>query len=134
MSADEDSVCIGVLVHCFLQTTGEIFLESGILDDRDPQGVVVSEHALSSALWNSLDLLNVADLEASVFALFAFDEESHQDGPLRVGVDASSGGTVEGRQEKWCAGRRVKIQWLPDVLAGGRGVLWRGVGHNEDVV
>lgn len=78
-----------------------------VLDNRDAQPLKVAEIALfTPALWNSLDLLNLFDLKASVAAKVALDEEGDENGPLRVGVNTAAGATLKGSVEEGCAGGR----------------------------
>lgn len=69
VSADKYSICVGVLVHGCLQPTGEILLKGSVLNDGDLQSIEESEHTLALTTRNTLDLLNVVDLEASIGAL-----------------------------------------------------------------
>lgn len=76
-----------------------------VLDNRYPQAVVVAQISLLSAtLGYTFDLLYFFNLEACVLAKIAFYEESYQNSPLRVGVDAAAGAAFEGGEEEGCAG------------------------------
>lgn len=87
-----------------------IYLLCRVLDDGDPQGIVISEVAeLAPALGDALDLLDVADLEARVRAVVALDQERHEHGPLAVRVDAAAGAALKGGQEERRAGRWLQL-------------------------
>ena len=78
-----------------------------ILNNRNPQPLKVSQIThLPPPLRNPLDLLDLLDLEARLFAELFLDEEGDEDGPLRVRVDAAAGAALEGRVEEGCAGGR----------------------------
>lgn len=100
MSSDQNRVGVGVPVHRLLQTSCEILLERSVLNNRDPEGVVEAQHTLTPAARDSLDLFNVADLEAAIGTLLTLDQQSHQHGPLRMGVNAAEGAAFKRRKEK----------------------------------
>lgn len=134
MSSHQDSVGVRILVHGLLQASREILLERSVLDDRNLEGVEEAQHALPLASRNTLDLLNVADLEASVGTLLALDQERHQHGPLRVRVDAAASTTLKSSKEQWSACGRLQFEGLADVLAVGRRVLGSRELQNKDIV
>jgi hypothetical protein len=134
MSPDQDGVGVRVLVHGLLQASGEILLECSVLDDRNLKCVEEAQHALALASRNTLDLLNVADLEASIWTLLALDQERHQNGPLGVRVNAAAGTTLESSKEQRSACGRLQFEGLADVLAVGRRVLGSRELQDKDIV
>lgn len=90
MSADKHGICVGVFVHSSLQTTGQVLLEGSVLNDGDLQGIEEPKHTLALATGDTLDLLNVVDLEASIWATRLLHQQGHENSPLRVRVDATS--------------------------------------------
>ncbi len=93
VSADEDSIRIGMLVHGLLEELGKVLLVSRVLDDGDAQRVVVAEVSrLLEPAAEALDLLDVVDLEHLVTArALRLEQQRHEHRPLRVGVNAASG-------------------------------------------
>ena len=78
----------------------------GVLDDGDPQSIVISQVALfSHATSEALDLLNVVDLKDLILSrTFSLKQQRYQDSPLRVGVDAAACvAASEGSEEERCA-------------------------------
>lgn len=105
MSPDQDRVRIGVLLHRLFQALSQVLLMRRVLDDRYSQPVVVPQIALlAPPLRYAFDLLNLLDLEASVFAEVALDQQCDENRPLRVCVDAAAGAALEGGHEERCAG------------------------------
>jgi hypothetical protein len=105
MSPNQDGVRIGILLHSRLQALPQILFVRRVIDDGYPQTVVVAEVALlSSAFRYAFDLLNFFNLEACVAAEIALDEEGHEDGPLRVRVNAAASAAFEGGEEERRAG------------------------------
>jgi hypothetical protein len=114
MSTNKNGVRVGVLVHGLLEVLGEVLLVGCVLDDGDAQGVVVAEvpGPLEPAA-ETLDLLNVIDLEQAVLARgLPLQQQRHEHRPLRVRVDAApcpalgEGGQEERRALRWLALRR----------------------------
>lgn len=134
MSPDEHSICVRVLVHRSLQATGQVFLECGVFNDGNAEGIEESKHTLSFAAGNTLDLLNVVDLEASVGALLPLHQQSHQNRPLRVGMDAAASSLLEGCEEQWGTGGGVELEGLADVVAVRGRILGGGPFEDENVV
>lgn len=133
MAAYKDGISVGVLVHGRFETTSQVLLEGGILNNRDAQSVVIAKHALTLAARNPLDLLDIADLKACVRALLPLYQKSHQDCPLRVCVDAASRTVLERSEEQRCTGGRVELEGLADVVTVFGGVLLSGPLDHEDV-
>lgn len=105
MPPNQDSIRVRVLLHSLLQTLPQILLVRRVLDNGYPQAIVVAQVALlAAALGDALDLLDLLDLEACVFAEVALHEESDEDRPLRVRVDAAAGAALEGGHEERGAG------------------------------
>lgn len=96
---DKNRVCVRVLVHGCLQTTGEVLFEGGVFNNGNLQSIEEPEHALSFTAGNTLDLLNVADLETSIRALLPLHQQSDQNRPLRMSVDAAPSTMLKGSQE-----------------------------------
>lgn len=134
MSPHKHRISVGVFFHCLFQASREVFLEGGILDDGDLEGIKETQHALALTPWDTLDLLNVANLEHTAGALLPFDQEGDQHGPLRVGVDAAASTLIKGGQEERRASRGLQIEGLANILAIGRRVLGSRVLEDEDVV
>lgn len=134
VSPHQDSVGVRVLVHGLLQAFGEILLECSVLNDRNPKCVEEAQHALPLASRDTLDLLNVADFEASVWTLLALDQECHQHGPLGVRVNAAASTTLESSKEQWSACGRLQLKGLADVLAVGRRVFRSRELQDKDIV
>lgn len=107
---------------------------SRVFDDGNPKGVEEAQHALTLATRNALDLLDVADLEAAARALFALNEERHQNRPLRMGVDAATGASFKGREKEGRACGWFQAERLADILAIRWRVLGRGKFKDEDIV
>lgn len=126
MSSDQNRVGVRVPVHRLLQTSREILLKRSVLDDRNSEGVVEAQHTLTPAARDSLDLFNVADLEAAIGTFFALDQQGHQHGPLRMGVDAAERTAFKRREEKRGTVRRLQREGLADVLALGGRILRSG--------
>ena len=105
MPPNQDSIRVRVLLHSLLQALPQILLVRRVLDDGYPQAIVVAQVALlAAALGDALDLLDLLDLEACIFAEVALHEECHEDRPLRVRVNAAAGAALEGGHEEGCAG------------------------------
>ena len=100
MPSYEDCVSIRVLDHGFLQTPRQVLLVRRILDDRDSKRIVETQHALSLAPWNSLDLLDVADVKTSVLSVRFLHQQRDKHRPLRMGVNTASGALVEGCEKQ----------------------------------
>ncbi|KAF3389624.1 hypothetical protein F1880_004227 [Penicillium rolfsii] len=82
-----------------IKTTGQVLLKGSVLYDRDAESIIISQHALALATGNALDLLNSADLEASIGTFLTFNQQGHEDGPLGVSVDTAASAVLKGRQE-----------------------------------
>ncbi|CAH0049631.1 unnamed protein product [Clonostachys solani] len=97
--------------------------------------MVAQVAGLVHALAEALDLLNVVDLEDPVVAgALGFKEQSDEDGPLGVGVDAAAGAAAGegGEEERGALGRLV--DWgRPDVGALLECGLLGGEGEDVDV-
>jgi len=64
VSPNQDCVGVRILIHSRLQTLGQVFLKGRILDNRNPQGVMISQIArLLIALSKAFDLLDIVDLK-----------------------------------------------------------------------
>ena len=134
MSPDKNSTSVRVLIHSLLQASRQVLLERCVFDNWDLKGIEVAQHALALASWNALDLLNVADLKAAIFAFLPLHEQSYKDRPLGVCMNAAASTTVKRSQEKRRASRRFQFPWLADVFARRRGVLRSGIGEDEDFI
>jgi hypothetical protein len=109
MPLDQNRIAIRVLLHRRLQTLPQILFVRRVLDNRYPQAIIVAQIALLAATFgDAFDLLNLFDFEARVQAKVALDDESHEDSPLRVGVDAAAGAALEGGEEERGAGGRFE--------------------------
>lgn len=104
MSTNQHRVGIRVLVHGGLQTSGQVLLEGRVLDNGNAQRIEEAQHALALAARNPLDLLDVANLKAGIGTLLPLHQQRHQDGPLRVGVDAAAGALFKSGEEQRRAG------------------------------
>lgn len=134
MSPHKHRVGVGILLHSLFQTSSEVFLEGSILNDGDLEGVKETQHALALAPRDTLDLFNVANLELTVRALLALDQERYQHCPLRVCVDAAACAALKGSQEERRTGGGFQVERLADVFAIGRRVFGSGILKDEDVV
>jgi len=93
MSPYQDGVRVGVLVHGLLEEFSQVLFVGRVLDDGDPERVVVAQvAALLEALAEALDLLNVVDEELA--AALLLQDQGHQDGPVRVRVDTAPGAAL----------------------------------------
>lgn len=104
--SDQHSISIGILLHRLLKILSQVLLMGSVLDDRNPESVVVSQVTLlSHTAAEALDLLDIVDLEDLVFArALGLKEESDEDGPLGVSVDAAAGVAAgECGEEERCA-------------------------------
>lgn len=99
MSPHKHCIGVGILLHSLFQTSSEVFLEGSILNDGDLEGVKETQHALALTTRDTLDLFNVANLELTVRALLALDQERYQHCPLRVCVDAAARAALKRSQE-----------------------------------
>lgn len=134
MSSHQNRVGVRVLVHRLFQTFREILLKWSVLNNWNSECVVEAQHTLTPTTRNSLDLFNVANLEAAIRTLLALDQEGHQHGPLRVGVNGAESSTFKCRKEQGRAVRRLQCEGLADVLALGGRVLRSRPLQDEDVV
>ena len=126
MPPNQHSVGIEVLLHSLLQTRGEILFAvicqhpcmqlldrpvksdilRGVLDDRDPQSVKVTQITyFTPSLGYAFDLLNLLDFKTCIFAEVTLNEKCDQDGPLRVSVYAAASASCEGCEEEGRASR-----------------------------
>ena len=88
MPSDEYGVRVRVFVHRLFETFSEILFEWRVLYDGDPQGIMKTQHSsFGSTAGNTLNLLNVADLETSALAMKFLDKKSGKDCPLAVSMD-----------------------------------------------
>lgn len=134
MSPHEHRIGVGVLVHRCLQTFRQVLLVWGVLNDRDAQSVVVVQVALALATRNTLDLLDVAHLEACFRAHLPFNQQGDQDCPLRVSVNTTASTLLKGREEQRGAGGWLQCEGLADIVAVFGGVFLGGPLDDEDVV
>lgn len=134
MSSDKDSTGVGVLIHSLFQTSRQVLFKSCIFNDGDFESIMVPQHVLSLACRNTLDLLNVADLKATVLSLLPLHEQSHKDSPLGMRMNTAASTAVKRSQEKRCASGWFQFSWLADVFSCGWRVLWGGVGEDEDFI
>jgi len=116
MSPNEYCISIGILLHSFLQPLGQILLERRILNDGNAQRIVKAQHPFAWAFGDAFDLLNITDLEARILSVQLLNQQGHQNGPLGMGMYGTQGATLKSCKEQWCAGRRLEIQGLSDVL------------------
>lgn len=103
MSANEDGIRVGILIHGLLEKLGQILLVGSVFNHGDAQSVVVVEVArLLEPATKALDLLDVVDLKHLVVSgALGLEEQRHQHGPVRVRVDAAAGAALgEGGQEE----------------------------------
>lgn len=134
MPADQHRIGIWILFHCLLETFREILLERRVVDDGDPERVVIPEHAFARAPRNALDLLNVADFKVPTRTKLALDKKGHQDSPLRVGVNAAAGAAVEGGQEQGRAGRGFQILGFANIVSRRRRILWSRILQHKEIL
>ena len=74
MSPHQHRIRIRIPIHSRLQRLRQIFFKRRVLDDRHPKRIVKAQPTrLTSPLRDPFDLLDVADLEASVFAVQLLD-------------------------------------------------------------
>lgn len=133
MPSHQDRISVGVLIHGFFQTSCQILLECGVLDDGDLQGIVESQHAFALAAGDTLDLFDVADLEASVRTLLTFHKQCDQNSPLGVSVDTAARTTFERSKEQRRTRGWLQLKRLADILALIGGILGGGKLQDEDV-
>ena len=50
---------------------------SGIFDDGNPERIEEAHHSLALATRDTLDLLNIADLETATWPLLPLDQKGH---------------------------------------------------------
>ena len=134
MSSDKHRIGIRVFVHRSLQTTGQVLFKGSVIDDGNAESVMVSKHALALAAGNALDLLDIANLKGRVGPLFALHQQSHQDRPLGVRVDAAACSLLKGCQEQRGTGGGVQLERSADIIAGFGRVLCSGPLDHEDVL
>ena len=105
MPPNQNRIRIRIHLHGLFQTLPQILLMRRIFDNWDAQAIVVPQITLfTTALGDTLDLLNLLDFETCRGAGVAFNEEGDEDGPLRVRVDAAAGAALEGSEEERGAG------------------------------
>lgn len=125
---------VGEFLHGLLHELGKILLVRRVLDNGDPQRVVVPKVAhLAEAAPEALDLLNVVDLEDAAAGPVGggLEDEGDEDGPVRVRVDAAAGVAArEGGEEEGGALRGLEGGRRAEVGARGGGDL---VGKGEDI-
>lgn len=126
MSLHQNGIGVRILIHRLFQAPRKILLEGRILDDGDAKRIVESQHTLPPAARDTLDLLDVVDLETPTRTLLTFDQERHQNRPLRVGVDGAEGTPLERSQEQRGAVGGLQCERLADVLALRGGILGSG--------
>lgn len=134
MSPHQNRIRIRILIHRRLQLLRKILLKRRILNNRNPQGIMEPEHALSPTARNPLNLLDVADLKAAIGALLALNQQRHEYSPLRVRVDGAQGPALEGGEEQRRAVGGLEGEGLADVFAFCWGVFRGGPLEDEDVV
>lgn len=117
VSPHQHSVCIWVGVHRLLQAFGEILLERGVVNDGNPQRVVVPVIPFAFSLGDAFDLLDIADLKVTLLAELALDQQRHQDCPLGVGVNTAAGALVKGGKEERGAIGGLQVERLANVFA-----------------
>lgn len=134
MSPHEHRIGVGIFVHRCLQTFRQVLLVRGVLNDRNAQSIVIIQVAFALAAGDTLDLLDVANLEACVRAHLPFHQQGDQNRPLRVSVNAAAGALLKGREEQWGASGWFQCEGFADIVAVFGGVLLGGPLNHEDVV
>lgn len=134
MPPNKHCVRVGILVHGRLQTAGQVFLEGSVVDDWDTEGVVVPVVALSATFGNTLDLLDVVDLEACIGTLLSLDQQCDQHRPLGVCMNAASSAMLKSSQKQRGAVGGLQLERLANIIALGRGVLGGWPLDDEDVL
>jgi hypothetical protein len=106
MPLDQNCIAVRILFHRRLQALPEILLVRRVLDNRNPQTIIVAKIALLAAtVGDAFDLLDLFDFEACVGAKVALDNEGHEDSPLRVRVNAAACAALErGEEERGACG------------------------------
>lgn len=117
MPPDKNGICIRILLHSLLEARCQILFKRRILNDRYLQRIKEPQHAFSLASRYSLNLLNVANLKATLRSLLTLDKEGYEDRPLGMGMDAAPRTTVESSQEEGRAGGWFEFDWFADILA-----------------
>jgi hypothetical protein len=83
MSPHKNSIGIWVPLHSLLQLIRQVLLMGCILNNRNDQFVIVPQTPLlPSTFSNPLNLLQMLNLKASIFAMLPLHEERDKDGPL----------------------------------------------------
>jgi hypothetical protein len=131
---DQNRISVRILRHGLLQALCQILLVSGIFDNGNPERIEETQHALALAAGDTLDLLDVADLEAAARPLLPLDQESHKNRPLRMGMNAAARALLEGGQEEGCACGGLQAERFPDILSIGRGVFRGREFEDEEVM
>lgn len=134
VSPDQHRIGVRILLHGGFQTAGQVLLEGSVLNDRDAESVVVSQHTLTLTTRDTLDLLDGANLKAGIGALLTLHQQGHQDGPLGVGVDTAASTVLESREEQRSAGGGVQLQGAANIVALFSGILLGGPLKHEDVL
>jgi hypothetical protein len=105
MPLDQNRIAIRILLHRRLQTLPQILLVRRVLNDWYPQAIIVAQVTLlATTFGDAFDLLDLFDFKARVGTEVALDDEGHEDGPLRVRVDAAACAALEGGEEERGAG------------------------------
>lgn len=99
MTTNQHRISIRVGIDGSLKPFGKVLLERGVFNNRNSQRIVIVVHSLSFSFGNTLNLLDIADLEVALLSVFALHQQCHKHSPLRVCMDAASGPALECREE-----------------------------------
>lgn len=134
MSAHQHRVCVWMSINGFLESLGQVFLKRRVLNDGNPQRVMIIVHSFSFALGDALDLLDITDFKIALLAILPLDQQSHENGPLRVRMDTAHGSAFKGSEEQRRAVRRLEVLGFANVFALGRWVSGGWEFHHEYVL
>ena len=129
MSPNQHGIGIRILFHSLLKILGQILLMRGVLNDRDPERVMIPQVALlRHPPPEALDLLDVVDLKDFILTwTLGLEQQRDEHGPLGVRVDAAAGVAAgEGCEEEGRAlgglvawgGAEIGARVLEGVLVG----------------
>jgi hypothetical protein len=100
---------------------------SRILNDRYNQFIIVSQTTLLSATFtDALDLLQMLNLKACVFAMLSLHEQRDENSPLGMCMNCAAGTAIKGSEEE-----RRTLRWFECLRFTDVG--FGGIVEDEDV-
>lgn len=94
--------------------------------------VVVHSFPFSSR--DSLNLLDIADLEVTLFSVFSLHQQCHEHSPLGVCMDTASGPALEGSKKQRRAVGWLEVLWFANIFPLGGRVFGSWKLHHEHIL